>query len=92
MNNEIVLLPVSIEELETRLVNRFKVLFGSLQPAPDQTPAEDYITVKQAAKLLQVSAVTIHTWKREGKLKFYRFGTRIRFKQSEIESLEKYKK
>ena len=81
-----------INEIVTSVVTALKAEFGYLKPTPEPAPAENYITVKQAAKLLSVSTTTIHVWKREGKLKFYRFGTRIRFKQSEIENHEKYKK
>lgn len=45
---------------------------------------ETLLTVEEVAEYLEVSKVTIHTWKREGKLPFYRMGRRVYFKKSEI--------
>jgi len=45
---------------------------------------DELLTSVQAAKVLQVSKVTLHKWKIEGKIKSYRIGSRIRFKYSEV--------
>ncbi|MDB4443255.1 helix-turn-helix domain-containing protein [Saprospiraceae bacterium] len=42
------------------------------------------LTVKQAAEFLQVSKVSIHTWKKNKGLKYYRVGRRIRFKKQDL--------
>lgn len=92
MNQNILLSPITLDELETRLVARFKSEFLSTAPAPAKETQEDLLTVKQVSKLLGVSLVTIHKWKKDGKLKFHRFGTRIRFQKSEILNNEKFSK
>jgi len=40
--------------------------------------------IDEIAVYLGVSKVTIHAWKREGKLPFHRLGRRVYFKKSEI--------
>lgn len=90
MTNNFLLSPITLDELETRLVTRFKSEFLSTAPTPAKETPEDFLTVKQLSKLLGVSLVTIHKWKKDGKLKFHRFGTRIRFKRNEILNVEKF--
>ena len=90
MTNNFLLSPITLDELETRIVNRFKSEFLSTAPTPPKESQEDFLTVKQVSRLLGVSLVTIHKWKKDGKLKFHRFGTRIRFNRSEILNVEKF--
>ena len=44
-----------------------------------------WITRKEASELIGVSLVTIHNWTKEGVIKAYKIGNRVRFKKSEIE-------
>jgi excisionase family DNA binding protein len=87
MNHQILLNGISVDELIARLKSE-------LIPAPAIAieTTEDFITVKEVARLLGISLVTVHAWKKAGKLKYYRFGTRIRFKKSEILNSEKFSK
>ncbi|HRN95183.1 MAG TPA: helix-turn-helix domain-containing protein [Chitinophagales bacterium] len=89
MNYNIILSPINIDELETRLVSRLKTELNLSTPAPTNQQ-DEFLTVKEVARLLGVSLVTIHQWKKDGKLKFQRFGTRIRFRKSDILNVEKY--
>ena len=83
---------ISINELENRIVNRLIIELGAVSTNSNPTPqTDDLITAKQVSKLLGVSLVSIHKWKKDGKLKFYRFGTRIRFKKSEVLQTDKDK-
>ena len=86
---QIILNGISIEDFQNQLIGKIKSEFFST--APKET-TEDFLTVKEVAKLLGVSLVTIHKWKKDGKLKFHRFGTRIRFQKSEILNNEKFSK
>ncbi len=47
-------------------------------------PAE-YITRKEAAKILKVSLVTLSDWNKKGVLKPYRLGNLIRYKRTELD-------
>ena len=65
MTNNFLLSPITLDELETRIVNRFKSEFLSTAPTPPKESQEDFLTVKQVSKLLGVSLVTIHKWKKK---------------------------
>ena len=88
LNQQILLNGISVDELVARLKSE-------LIPAPTiaaKETTEDFITVKEVARLLGISLVTVHKWKKDGKLKFHRFGSRIRFRKSEVENMEKFNK
>jgi excisionase family DNA binding protein len=44
----------------------------------------DLLTRKDAAKLLSISLPTLNEWSKNGQIKGYRIGTRVRYKRSEI--------
>tara|TARA_B100000378_G_scaffold202425_1_gene165685 strand:+ start:3029 stop:3328 length:300 start_codon:yes stop_codon:yes gene_type:complete len=48
-------------------------------------PQEEFLTRKEAAKLLKISLVTITDWNKKGILNPYRLGNLIRYKKSELE-------
>lgn len=91
MNQNILLSPISLDELETRFFNRFKTEFLTTTPTAPKEERENFLTAKEVSTLLGVSLVTLHKWKKDGKLKFHRFGSRIRFVRSEILNVEKFK-
>ena len=90
MTQQIILNGISKEDFLNELIGKLKTEILSSTPAPPVNETENFLTAKETAKLLGVSLVTIHAWKKEGKLKFHRFGTRIRFQKSEILNNEKF--
>lgn len=90
MTQNIILSPISLDELEQRLVDRFKTELANTANKPPQDTEEDFLTAKEVTKLLGVSLVTLHNWRRDGKIKFHRFGSRIRFVRSEILNNQKF--
>ena len=79
-------LPQAVSQLQSELANIKQLLIDKERP---QEP-DELLTEHQAAELLHVSRVTLHKWRDEGKLPFYRYGTRIRYKRAElIEAAEK---
>lgn len=90
MATQIFLNGISIEDFQTQLIGKLKTEFLSTAPQTAKETEDEFLTAKQVSKLLGVSLVTLHKWKKEGKIKFHRFGTRIRFKRSEILNVEKY--
>jgi len=87
MNSQIILSPIPLEEL----ISRLKKELNLPQPTqPQETNEEEFLTAKQVSKLLGVSLVSLHKWKKDGKIKFHRYGSRIRFRKSEIIDNEKY--
>lgn len=52
--------------------------------------ADDLLKIDEVCEILQVSKVTVHTWKKSGKIPFNRISNRIFFKKAEIlEALKK---
>ena len=91
MQNSIILenvtladLGIVFEEAATKLIQKF---------LPKESPKDDdLIDIKEVAKILGVSVVTVHKIKAAGKIPFFRspHGRRIYFRKSEIlQSLKK---
>ena len=66
------------EALQLHLVNN---------TTPDNKQVkDDLIKLSDVAKMLNVSKVTIHAWKRNGLIPFYRISNKIYFKKDEVVS------
>lgn len=88
--NDILLTPIRLCELEILIQNSVeRALFENNKKQTTTQSPEEFLTIQQVSKLLGVSLVTLHKWKKEGKIKFHRFGSRIRFKKSEIMNVGK---
>lgn len=86
-----ILTSVPIDELRTIIQECVKSEFQNFKQ--EIPPDDDLITSKEACKILGISLVTLHFWRIDGKVKFYRIGTRIRFKKNELmEALQTTKK
>lgn len=76
---------ITPNELKENILNdirtELKALVQHFQPLK---PAE-YITRKEAAKILKVSLVTLSDWNKKGVLKPYRLGNLIRYKRTELD-------
>jgi excisionase family DNA binding protein len=87
--DKVILSQFSLDELATAVAAKIK---ADVPAVPASSPMdEELMTAKEVSKLLGVSLVSISTWKKDGKLKFYQYGSRIRFKKSEVLQVEKYK-
>lgn len=88
MNSNIILTTYSIDQLETVFRDCIKSELQSFRPQPS-IPEDDLITEQEAKKMLLVSKVTLKKWRDEGRIKFYRIGSRIRYRKSDLlKSLE----
>lgn len=92
MTTQIFLNGISIEDFQTQLIGKLKTELLSTTPQTTKEQEDEFLTAKQVSKLLGVSLVSLHKWKKEGKIKFHRFGTRIRFKRCEILNAEKFRR
>ncbi len=61
-----------------KLLKEFSEQFTPKQP-------EIWMNRKEVGELLGISLVTIHNWSKDGILKAYKIGNRVRFKRSDIE-------
>lgn len=85
MNNQVHLSTFTLDELTTQISDIVeKKVFGLLKDSAKPSDTE-WITRKEAAKMLGVSLPTIHAWIKSGKITAYRINTRIRFKKSELQ-------
>jgi excisionase family DNA binding protein len=58
-----------------------------LEKNSNETPintSDDLIKIDEVSKLLQVSEVTIHKWKKDGLIPFHKLNRRLYFKKSEV--------
>lgn len=56
-----------------------------LPPASKPLP-EGFISKKEVARLLNVAVRTVDDWMKIGRIPFYKFGKRVSFKWSEVET------
>lgn len=86
MKNESSISALTLEEMKTEI---FEAVLKQLHPHLNSlTPKEqvkEYLTRKEVGKMLGVSLPTILDWTNTGKIIGYRIGSRVRYKQSEIE-------
>ena len=61
-----------------KLLKEFSAQFTSKNP-------EIWMSIKDVGELLGISSRTINNWSKEGILKDYKIGNRVRFKRSDIE-------
>jgi len=87
MKTSLILSELSLIELKNEIsqevLNRVIPLIESVSKPQSQT---EFLTRKEAAKLLGVSLVTIADWTKTGKIKGYRIASRIRYKRHELET------
>lgn len=73
-----------IDRLESLLTNNSN---------PPQSEEETLMDSRELSEFLDVSKVTIHKWRKQGRIPFIRIGTRIRFQKKDVlNSLEQCKK
>jgi excisionase family DNA binding protein len=84
------LIQISKDELKALIQEAVKDVVKERQPVKVVQPdADPLLKIGEICKILQVSKVTIHQWKKQGKIPFHRISNRIFFKRSEIlESLK----
>ena len=78
---------ISPEELKESIITDVKKELVNLVEKLNlfTKPQEEFLTRKEAAKLLKISLVTITDWNKKGILNPYRLGNLIRYKKSELE-------
>ncbi len=91
IERQLVLSPVSLQELEELIKRCVQEGIKSI-PSKETKDKEEFLTVQEAADFLKVSLVSIHNWKREKGLPFYRLGRSIRFKKNELIEFARLKK
>lgn len=81
----LILSSISLPELKEMIREVLSTeLKNTANSKPEINEKDELLTSSETAKLLGVSKVTLHKWKLAGKIKYYRIGSRIRFRQLEV--------
>lgn len=83
--DKIILFPVSLEELKTLISESINIALESRANLLNKPVEEDpLLSIKEVQKILSVSKVTIHKWKKKGLITYHKLNRRLYFKKSEI--------
>lgn len=69
-----------------RIESQNALLIEQLSALNSSKKDEEYLTRKDTAKTFEISLPTLDNYTRKGVIKGYRFGSRIRYKKSEVEA------
>lgn len=83
--NDLLLSTIPYAELQTLIATTVQtaVQLATAHLQPKQN--EEFLTRKQTSTILGISLVTLNEWTKEGKVKGYRIGSRVRYKRNEVE-------
>ena len=76
---------ITPEELKQSIIHEIRLELKEMSKKFQPVRPTEYVTRKEAAKILKVSLVTIHDWNKKGILKPYRLGNLIRYKRIELD-------
>lgn len=79
-----VLITLSIDEFKRHITDGLSVALTTQSNTEKHKPDVELLNIKQVCDLLKISKVTLHKWKRVGKIPYYRISNKIYFKKSEI--------
>lgn len=87
MNTVVQIEGLTVNDLFKRLDTLEQKIEASIKPQPKGTnEGETYLTREEVSKKLKVTRQTLNTWHKKGVLKSFRFGTRVRYRLSDIEA------
>ena len=79
-----VLITLSISEFKDIITQGVTEVLGSHKEAEKPVSDLELLSIKQVCELLKISKVTLHKWKRQGKIPFHRLAGKVYFKKSEV--------
>lgn len=87
---DLVLTSIPLETIEERFSNvveqKFQSLLSAIKEQKQEQQPNEFLSRKQAAKLLGISLVSLNEWTKTGLIKGYRIASRVRYKRAEIET------
>jgi excisionase family DNA binding protein len=75
---------IPLQEFQTVISDTIKMEMQKHFPVPPTTPQTEFLTRKEAAKLLAISLPTLLDWTNNGLIQGYRIASRVRYKTDEI--------
>ena len=85
MSDSLILEKVSKSELKDLISHAVAEQFSKNNQAPPPAKELAILTRQQAAQLLGVALSTLHEWTKNGIIQGTRIGTRVRYRQSDVE-------
>lgn len=74
---------VKLDDLRTI----FKEAAGGLRLAPEEPPAEEFLSRKEVLAVLKIDSSTLWCWEKTGYIKSYPFGGRKRYRREDVEAI-----
>jgi excisionase family DNA binding protein len=85
MEKELVITSIPVTQLKLLIAETIRLEFVEGFGKLTKTKEDDaFLKIEEVCAILHVSKVTVHKWKSNGLLPFYRLGSKIYFKKSEI--------
>ena len=87
---DLILIQVTKEELRELIQSSMAEFLRENNSQSKSSEIDPLIKINEVCGILRISKVTVHKWKKSGRLPFHRISNRIFFKKSEIlDSLKK---
>jgi excisionase family DNA binding protein len=84
--NSILFTGINLDQLLEKIGQLIDEKLGTGFQQPAEKNQSKFISRAEVAQLLKISLPTLHEWTKLGWLKAYRMGTRVLYKQEEVES------
>lgn len=65
----------------------FEEAAGGLRLAPEEPPAEEFLSRKEVLALLKIDSSTLWCWEKTGYIKSHPFGGRKRYRREDVEAI-----
>jgi len=83
----VILSPIPLEQFKTEISLSVKQeIENHFRNFTTPKPETEFLTRKEAAKILGVSLPTLLDWTKTGRVQGYRIATRVRYKRAELET------
>ncbi len=79
-----VFISLSIDEFRDLITSGISQVLSEVTSTAGTEPEIELLSINQVCELLQISKVTLHKWKKQGKIPYHRISRKIYFKKSEV--------
>jgi len=76
--------PQFFDDLRAVIRHELQAHTTAVPTIPPTSPADELLSIREAAELLGVTVQTVHEWKRRGLLKYHKLGSRSYLKRAEV--------
>ena len=71
---------------DVRALVRFELQQAPAAPVGNAAPADELLSIREAATLLGVTVQTVHLWKQKGLLKYHKISSRSYIKRADVQA------